>query len=410
MNATAIRHNLEVFRSLRGRRDAKLTYDRATGQFSIQSGTGINLQRAWNNLGKSADEVQSVTNAEMFSNPIRETFAEAVVQGVSSPTALNEALEGLRALRTSYNGQGTKLAVLNPLLAEIDQLLRGSVTTIRDEFLQAWNSADPANFFSADDLGFLRQLYRDADVMNLPLTQRTNRYLPTLLREKIYRKYNEAQDEPIADRSRWVNALPTDCKRRLQDGSAEYARGEAHDYFDTFMHFYPKQSAHQGGQLWRVYLNCTDRYASAMLSTLTECSRIFGIKSFKVGRPDDYHTRSDKIVVYLYTRTNAVALAQHLSKTYGAGAFHNSVPAFVLPVAPGIGIGVEPEQVQLGFEVRDRHSFGSIRSKLLASAILHYYEASCTLHEKTEMSFLKWAVVAFSGYHDDLEPEEMQIA
>jgi hypothetical protein len=88
-----LRPNLQTVAALAKKIGAKLSYDKETGQFSIQEAG--KLQSLARTFSRGQD---SIENEEYFGAPIRELFAAARVQKEN----VASALEGLRSLRNSY--------------------------------------------------------------------------------------------------------------------------------------------------------------------------------------------------------------------------------------------------------------------------------------------------------------------
>jgi hypothetical protein len=109
--------NLTRLGQLVGQVGSKLSYDKKTGRFSIQRAG--NIQSITRTIWK-----ESVSNEADFGGPIRELFAaaHAAVYDRSNPAInqglINNALDGLKALRNSYAGDQNKLAILNAVIED----------------------------------------------------------------------------------------------------------------------------------------------------------------------------------------------------------------------------------------------------------------------------------------------------
>jgi hypothetical protein len=88
-----LRPNLQTVAGLTGKIGAKLSYNKATGRFSIQEAG--KLQSLARTFSRGQD---SIENEEYFGAPIRELFAAAHAQRED----VDRALEGLKSLRDSY--------------------------------------------------------------------------------------------------------------------------------------------------------------------------------------------------------------------------------------------------------------------------------------------------------------------
>lgn len=76
--------------------------------------------------------------------------------------------------------------------------------------------------------------------------------------------------------------------------------------------------------------------------------------------------RADIIVVYLNATIQKPALAALLKELNIPGCYDEAIPAMTKKIAPGIGVGTEPEGVQR----KVGHSFGEVRSRLIARALV----------------------------------------
>jgi hypothetical protein len=110
-------HNLDVFQSLlKAPQGTKVSFDVTSGQFSIQSpGPLQTLARTF-----SRDSVES---QEFFARPVTGLFQEArrkIGHGVTQ-TAFDDALAGLKGLRTAYGdaGQAGKLVALDQVIKAV---------------------------------------------------------------------------------------------------------------------------------------------------------------------------------------------------------------------------------------------------------------------------------------------------
>jgi hypothetical protein len=100
---------------------SKLSYNNATGRFSIQ-GPGFFRQTLARTF--SSDSVES---EEHFARPVKGVFQAARQQigAAVSQVQFNNALAGLKALRAAYSGQPEKLGKLDAVIADIENPLVG---------------------------------------------------------------------------------------------------------------------------------------------------------------------------------------------------------------------------------------------------------------------------------------------
>jgi hypothetical protein len=435
--AANYRGNLRLFRELVTQPDGfKLAYDSSTGLFVVQDGGLITA------LKRTYAGDQSVTNDAAFARPIRDIFLEAVLSGEQA-AELEKALNGLRKLRNTYKGEAAKLKKLNDLLAELRDAIQGADRSDA-VFLEKWKQADPRSCFTKEDLKFLKKIFADKTIMDQGSALLRNRgeASPALLSMQIYRKYNEViggEQIPNGQRKSWLQTLPKEFEPSLQNSpwfNPSTGKNEpmpvhgnenrivaSRDLGSDFI-YYSTPQRRLREQLWRVYLNFHFKDASAVLKTIVDRSAHNKVSSFKIAGPANFHTRCDKIVAYVYSKDQAEKLAYTLKNAHPK-AFLDPVPNMTIRHFAGIALGAEPASVGLGFDshegqrVRDpqgkdrgpdnRKSYGSIRSDLLASAVLHYHENKEVFCggkpplATEENAFLKCAAVAFQGYAAELQ-------
>jgi hypothetical protein len=425
--ANQYRANLNVFKSLRqpGRK-FKLAYNGQTGLFETQSDNVLtSMSRTFSRT------TQSVTSEANFATPVREVFMEAVLSN-TAPPELNEALEGLRKLRDTYNNEPDKLRVLGKLLADLQDMIQERGPPLDRQILDAMARAKPLLIFSPEDLDFLDRLLEDDTIMNYParLERRSPSAAPAELSQLIYRQYGGAFNdgtERIPDHLDWLQSLPrAPFKPRLQNCGVSVPGHEnlianSPRWARDFIYFSTKITLEE--ELWRIYLNVRWASAAAVLQELADAAKTYHVHAFKVAGPADFHSRADKVVVYVYSLALAQRLANHLHVTFPAG-FNAGHPAMTTVRYPGIALGIEPRSVPLGFGHRqgsnpghEPQSYGTIRSQLLASAVWHFHmykemlklPAGVLFSERyhDREAFLRLAAVAFRGYRDDLRPPYM---
>ncbi len=173
-------------------------------------------------------------------------------------------------------------------------------------------------------------------------------------------------------------------------------------YYRDFIYFEVKR----GPAKVRVYANVKAIHMAKFVKFLkNEISRLLGggIMSFKVTGPGAISGRTDTVVIYCRSKHDADTLASNLLKV--KGYFNPQVPGMTSRVSPGIGIatGAEPAKQATGLGVKpkkygeDAQSFGTIRSELIAGAILNYNMNKHVYGEGFDV-FCKFVQVAFRGY------------
>lgn len=140
-----------------------------------------------------------------------------------------------------------------------------------------------------------------------------------------------------------------------------------------------------------------------------------GIRSFKLAGPEVMKYRADTVVCYCKDMAAARRLATKLvtSKEY----FYNAVPGMTTKFAKGIAFGAEPEPQATGFgrynkrsrnnerigysQLESRQSFGSIRSHLIAMAIMDFNENQ-HIFGSSFFTFKQFVALAFQAHGLDV--------
>ena len=173
-------------------------------------------------------------------------------------------------------------------------------------------------------------------------------------------------------------------------------------YYSDFIYF----QIGRGIAKFRVYANVKATHVAKFVDFLKkEISGPHhgGVESFKVTGPGAISGRADAVVIYCTTKQVADTLANKLMKL--KGYFNPQVPGMTSRVSAGIGIatGAEPAQQATGLGAKpkeygeDAQSFGTIRSELIAGAILNYNMNKHVYGEGFDV-FCKFVQVAFKGY------------
>lgn len=215
----------------------------------------------------------------------------------------------------------------------------------------------------------------------------------------------------ILDLWKEVERHPRLSKAKLQYTRATLADLAAHlkagkkaakRFFNDFIYF----TVVGGGAKVRVYANVKPSYAVALVKLIRDHmagTPQHGVQSFKVVGPGAMAGRADTVVVYLASKPAADALASELAKR--KTWFHPQVPAMTSQVAPGVGVatGAEPVPQATGLGEKPKgypesaQSFGTIRSELIAAAVLNYDENKHVFGEGADV-FAKFVATAFRGY------------
>lgn len=124
-----------------------------------------------------------------------------------------------------------------------------------------------------------------------------------------------------------------------------------------------------------------------------------GLLDFKIAGPAAVLSRRDVFVVYFRTKEAAQAMGQFFLTPEYAPLFRPAVPEMTSQLANGIGVstGAEPVQQKTGMGLDDGKSFGTIRSELIAMAMLNFNENRGQLGNDFE-TFKRFVCLAFKSY------------
>ncbi len=423
-------YNIDFFATLsRQTGTVKLEYNATTGRFSVASAAFF---RSIGNWGKG-DAKQSITNNSMFHDPIVAVFRAAATNRLSGLKIISAA-NGIASLKKHYT-DASKISFLNRTLNDIKPYL----PTYAEELIERFHTIVPEAVLSPLDLSFMDKIwdFRDTLFALLEAAERPdatnnpkNRPYANLANE-IYRKYGGHLEPAITDLETWIKSIPTVAHEGLRYyplqnkgplPATQYMKLiTSQSRGSDFIYYSPNRGkAHD--ELWRVYLNFAPAYAGPLLRFLGAQAATYHIDSYKIAGPLAFHTRTDKVVVYV-SHSGLNGLTTRLIRDAATFGFRDPVPAMTIRLAPGISKGVEPGSVNLGFSVmydRDgnldlspeqlrRQSYGTIRSQLIAAALTQMYAVE---HDSAlargaylgdKQNFLKWVAIAFESYRDELE-------
>lgn len=420
--------NLRFFAGLRSRTGSfKLEYDHNIGLFKV---AGNFVKRTFGNKG-SGEHAQSVTNDLMFKDPIVSVFKKAFDERLHSGLRA-QAFEGLCNLRRAYT-DGDKRRSLEATLAAIKPFTKGEIIRDLEEQLR---TIKPDTVLGPLDLDFMRDVWasrgRLFDLLDLATGPQRNTHFPdrnpnarpfASLANQIYRLYNGHIEPKIDDPELWAKKLPRIYSKgngfglMLQHTHTFVPAGDAgkiasnHDQGTDFIYYSMGHHAH-GQQLWRIYLNFPAVTAPKIIMFLMTKARSRAIHSFKIAGPLAFHTRKDKIVIYV-SLSQRDRLVTDLQANTGAFRFADPVPGMTIGRHPGIAIGVEPTDLQTGFsgnldpKMLGRQSYGSIRAELIAMALTNMHATAENFgrgYLDDEAAFLKWVAIAFKAHAANLNP------
>jgi hypothetical protein len=428
--------NLDFFISLPGllrtSPSAKLQFDSGTGLFALDTSSG--LSRTWYNIGKSAAQKKSITNAASFRDPVLAVFRQASEQRVDVQRR-RSAYQGLAALRAVYAADRDKSAVLQGALTEILQYIPSALI---EETERLFREIEPRLVLSDMDLAFMDKVWDNRAELQKLLRQgeardrandNNNRPYASLT-SSIYNLYSKLDGiEPtIASPNDWMQGLPPDRKGnyRLQHNN-RIVSGKAPDQVlkfgpDFIYYNAPAGKKASSEQVWRIYLNFEPDAARTIIGYLNKACEVFAIHSFKICTPAMFSTRVDKVVIYVVQRSRE-ALCDDIVRHARDFRLKDPVPPMTQRLAPGIATGVEPKPVDLGlsYAVEDKRlvlspdklkqkSYGSIRAELIAAALTQMNAVTFadarqqTAYREDKSVFLKWVAVAFHSYASELDP------
>ncbi len=177
----------------------------------------------------------------------------------------------------------------------------------------------------------------------------------------------------------------------------------AERYFYDFIYF----QIERGEATYRLYLNVKMAFMARVVGHIKnylDTTNNHGVKDFKLAGPASMSIRKDTIVCYCSSRDTARQLADQLIDL--RDHFDSDVPAMTSKYADGMSFGAEPVSQATGFsaakysgnaELESRQSFGSIRSQLIAMAVVEY-NANKHLFGETFLAFKQFVTVAFLSH------------
>lgn len=424
-------YNIDFFATLsRQTGTVKLEYNATTGRFSVASAAFF---RSIGNWGKG-DAKQSITNNSMFHDPIVAVFRAAATHDANEVKRLN-AFHGIQSLRKHYS-DAEKLRYLTATLNDIKPFIPESAG---EKLMAHFRRIDPATVLTPLDLTFMDKIWdfratlfafleegQKPDPANNPEVRPYAQ-----LASAIYRQYGGHLEPRITNLEEWIKSIPTISHKGaphypLQNKgyfpASKYMKLITSRYYGADFIYYSVNQGVDREEIWRIYLNFAPENAGVLLRFLGEQAATYHIHSFKIAGPLAFHTRTDKVVVYV-SHSGLDGLTTTLIRDAATFGFCNPVPAMTIQLAPGISKGVEPGSVNLGFSVmydRDgnldlsprqlrRQSYGTIRSQLIAAALTQMYAVE---HDSAlargaylgdKQNFLKWVAIAFESYRDELE-------
>jgi|WetSurMetagenome_2_1015567.scaffolds.fasta_scaffold158845_1 hypothetical protein len=193
-------------------------------------------------------------------------------------------------------------------------------------------------------------------------------------------------------------------------------------YLSDFLYF----NIDPGHIVCRLYLNVQMGGVSAVFWYLKKYIGLHpannGVVDVKTTGPASVAQRADVIVVYCSSTEAAQALGAAINTCPERSLFrlNTGVPGMTTYVSPGVGIAIgaepKPQATGMGFaarefdftkgaknewhqdpELRNSQSFGTIRSQLIAMAILNY-NVNKPVYGASFESFKKFVCTAFTGY------------
>lgn len=431
--ADAYKLNIEFFASLALRTGTvKLEFNTKTGRFSIANRA---LFRTIGNAFRDDSAQQSVLNDRTFHDPIVEVFRAAALHNMDI-LQRRSAYEGLATLRRQYT-QADKAASLQRTLADIRQY---AMSALEVDMRARFESIRPEEALGPLEIAFMDIVWaeRAALFKLLDKAETVNPDDPDArpyasLANAIYRLYGRHIEPEIVDKAAWAAQLPAlmgpaEAKYyHLQHNNVNLPAAHSGEmvsngsYASDFVYY---TTAHhiEGEDLWRVYLNFDSSAAPAILNHLWNVSAANHIHSFKIGGPGGFHTRSDKIVIYV-SLSGRQTLINSLVERADAFRLKDPVPGMTIRIRAGIAKGIEPGPLDLGFSVRRhpetraldfnpaelrRQSYGSIRAQLIAAALTQMHAVVETdrvtraNYRSNKDVFLKWVAMAFESYRAEL--------
>ena len=204
---------------------------------------------------------------------------------------------------------------------------------------------------------------------------------------------------------------PGEPKKTLAEfaESCEYGLAIPDRWLNAFLYF------EMGGPgRCRLYLNVKLDSIPKILTELWSYIKQHpdhGVTSFKIAGPYAAPLRADTMVAWCITKERAERLGNHLLRF--EGCYRTQAPGLTARLHPhlGVAIGVEPEQQATGMMAGKgadvaRQSFGTIRSELIAMAIVNF-RVYINIHPAGFDLFARCVCTAFRGYGlDPMNPED----
>lgn len=436
--ADEYQRNIAFFASLtRQTGTVKLEYNTTTGRFSLGSKA---LLRTLDNWTSSAAAKQSVLNDLTFHDPIVAVFRAAALHNMAILDRRN-AYQGLASLRRQYT-ERDKAARLQATLVDVLQFVPSELV---EQTRERYRTMQPDTVLGPLDLAFMDIVWEQRaalfDLLNTaeapdPVNN-VNLRPYAQLANRIYGLYGSHIEPQIINKEAWVAALPA----LMGPIGAKYyhlQHNRVHlpvarsgemvtngDYGSDFV-YYTTGHGLEDEKLWRIYLNFDAVAAPDIINHLWDLAGTHSIHSFKIGGPRTFHTRVDKIVIYVRL-SRLQALLDDLVVHAVAFRCKDPVPGMTIRIAAGIAKGVEPGSLDLGFSVNfdrrtrtynfdprqlERQSYGSIRAQLIAAALTQMHavvEADPIVrgdYRSNKAVFLKWVAIAFESYRAELQGDE----
>ncbi|WP_341991329.1 T3SS effector HopA1 family protein [Azorhizobium sp. AG788] len=433
--ADEYQRNIAFFASLTGQTGTvKLEFNATTGRFSLGSRA---LLRTLDNWTSSSAAKQSVLNDLTFHDPIVAVFRAAALHNMPILDRRN-AYQGLASLRRQYT-EPDKSARLQATLVDVLQFVPSALI---EQTRARYRDMDPDTVLGPLDRAFMdivweqrAALFELLDAAEAPdLGNDVNVRPYAQLANRIYGLYGGHIEPRITNMRAWVAALPALMGEPgaryyyLQHSDIELPvarRGEMvtnGDYGSDFV-YYTTGHGRENEKLWRIYLNFEAAAAPDIINHLWDLAGTHRIHSFKIGGPLTFHTRVDKIVIYVRL-SGLQTLLDDLIHHAVAFRCKDPVPQMTIQLAAGIAKGIEPGSLDLGFSVKQdretriydfnprelkRQSYGSIRAQLIAAALtqMHAVVETDALvrgdYRSNKTVFLKWVAIAFESYRAQLQ-------
>jgi hypothetical protein len=433
--------NLNKLAGLNNHKGRKLTFSTNSGKFDHSDNR---LARTVRN--KLSEAEQSVTNKDMFHDPVLVTMYEGKklhLKGQLPPGAFQNALQGLEYLLNTYPldvDPKTSLETNDPrktlhtVIQRAERLRDATDRTSLDNLIRLWvdielpfarlpNDMPLAVVTAAIDNDIWNHIYNGLTAPT-HYQQTTGGFgLTQEVRDKIYDKIYKPGGGAAAQ-------VPADLDNKGYAAAVKALGAKFHQEklavfpdVDNYFHFYYPT---KGKCSARVYIHLqADRRGEKALGALEVLCNILvkpdsideklrmRVEFFKIcQKVSSFYKGRDSAVVYMASYADAKAMAMALVRPL-AMYTADGVPAFVRQMGRGIGVATEPEiKLYEKMNLEDRVvSYGKHRSELIAYGLIEAAINNKNCLPKDPEIYMEYVTEMFQDYGmDPLKPYKRSLS